>query len=227
MKRIKISRDGAPRRLPVQPCVVGTPAETPAIVKMGSPRKLKPVTFNSDEFQILLQRLGYKNQQDLMDDLAMGLIHPVAPPATSPNAMPEVESSRKLAEVAKPKLTEDLSKYVRLSWADEAEANEVDLMDVVPIPWTIVVESSSGQAVVNPVVPDGGEVLENEASIEKAVKNQVIPPVNPNKSWSDIVEGNRSVGTVLKLNFVPTADVSKISPENWDEGAKLWSYALL
>lgn len=96
--------------------------------------KQTTVSLSTNEFQVLASRLRY-TVQNLLDDLVMGLIPTAAVPDAPPTAIPEVEGTGKLVEVAQPKLTAnrkesnqikstiDVSSK-RSSWADEAEAEE-------------------------------------------------------------------------------------------------------
>lgn len=96
--------------------------------------KKTTLTLPSDDAQVLASRLGYSNIQNLLDDLAMGLIPATAAPVAPPMAMPTVEGSGKSAPVAqskskdkKPidKLPESPENPKPLSWASEAEEEEV------------------------------------------------------------------------------------------------------
>lgn len=58
------------------------------------------VTLSSDEAQILASRLGYSDPQDLLDDLAMGLIPPIGASVAPPSVTPLGEGSGKSTEVA-------------------------------------------------------------------------------------------------------------------------------
>lgn len=61
------------------------------------------MTVSFDEVDVIVKRLRYKQHQDLLDDLAMGIIPPTAIIVGPPTAILEVEGSGGSAEVANPK----------------------------------------------------------------------------------------------------------------------------
>lgn len=94
-------------------------------------REKTSITLPINDVQVIASRLGFKNPQDFLDDLAMGLIPPTADLVASPVKLPAVEGSGRSAEVAQPEPEGNQTKYLaenfapsssnRLSWADQTE----------------------------------------------------------------------------------------------------------
>lgn len=77
---------------------------------MGRPKKeKKTVTILTKDVQALTSRMGYKTTQDLLDDLAMGLIPPTANALIPSSKLPTMEGSSKSEEVTQPSSLTDLS----------------------------------------------------------------------------------------------------------------------
>lgn len=196
---------------------------------MGRPRKNQTVTLTAPELQTLVKRLGYGKVQELLYDLAMGLIPPTAKPISPPPELPAVEGSGGSPEVVLAKSPTGLKENQRISWADAVEATE---------------SQESGPSKDRDVTPmdlvEKGTPPPQESNGEAAVKDQQIAdskkaPIadvaassgNP-KSWSDVVSGNHSYERVVNLEYIPpTEAVVKISQEEWDEGAKIWKFPVL
>lgn len=179
---------------------------------MGRRKKNVTVTVSAEEFHLIVERLGYKADQELLDDLAMGVIPPSAASDTLPTETPEVEDSGNTVMVAQHREANELELKKRSSWADEAEASEAMVAGNLPV--------------IDPI-PDGIEVVSTESgkNDEAKIGGDAVEQ-NP-KSWSEIVKGNRTGGKGLNLDFIPVEGVVKITPEEWEEGASLWRYPVI
>lgn len=175
----------------------------------GRPRKeVTTVTLPNDEFQLIVDRLGYKCRQDLIDNLAMGIIPPIASPVAPPAELPTVEGSGKSTEVTCSKSETGLAGKGS-SWANEMEATDsaakqkelVDLVDSAP------------------AAPVAG-------SDSKEIPPSNEPGGNP-KTWSEVLAGNRTSEKALCLEYIQPSSVVKITDDEWEEGARIWQFPIL
>lgn len=193
------------------------------MAKKGRPKKEVPVTLSKDEILLIAKRLGFSTERDLLDDLAMGVIAPVAPPVDTLTVTPEAECSGKSAGVAQPKSLENLSVKCekRKSWADLVEETE-EVSGVAPAMEPIV----NPDLMIPPAVEEAVGGGKGASEVVKESGTEVLPATGP-KTWSDVVKGNRAIGNGLSLDFFPVEEVVRISEEDWEEGARLWKFPVV
>lgn len=66
--------------------------------------------------------------------------------------------------------------------------------------------------------------MESKKPVEKA------PTANPEpvaKQWANIIQGNRTFGNGLNLEYTQPGIEVEISAEEWSEGGKLWKFPLV
>lgn len=171
------------------------PKGRPKAKEIKDPKK--KVTLSADEFHLIAEKFRVL-EQDLLDDLAMGIIPTIADLGAPLTALPEVLGSGKSVEAACSKAVElnrskiqqnqKITPRKRLSWADEAE--EEDKRVVVTIPTDKSTSSRDGE------------------------KDQRA------KSFAEEVKGD---GLDLEgdLDFIIPGNPVVFTKEEWDEGSNL------
>lgn len=172
--------------------------------RRGRPKKENPITLSAEEAQLLMNRLGYKDRQNLIDDLAMGTIPSIANSDATIPATPVSVGAGRSTEVSRAGSKTNLDKDNRVSWADQADRED------------------AGEVAELPPVNVAAEDAIQEKGLEVADKN----PRQTTPTWSEIVMGNRSFGNGLNLEFIPSGEEVVFSDKEWEEGAKVWSYPL-
>lgn len=176
------------------------------------------VVLSCKEFHVMAVRMGYTSDQNLRDDLAMGLIPPTPIPVTHPTALLEVEGSGNLVEVSRHRSEPNLTKenpnqnqnqevtkpnsQRRLSWADEAEVEEAQ------------------QIGKTKSIEDGEtSTRSNQETIKAAAEPRT-------KTWAGVViyDGR---GFSTDLEFIKPGMTVEFSKEQWDEGSNIWKHVVI
>lgn len=168
----------------------------------GRPKKVS-VTLSKEEFHVLAARLGYSDQV-LRDDLAMGLIPPVAPPVAPPTAMPEGKSAEVTRHGSKPDLvgkedskTQSKSPQKLLSWADEEEIEDA-------------LRATKEKAAQQP---------------EKQELQKQDEPLKA-KSWAAVVK-DADPDMPMELEFIKPGMTVEFTKEEWEEGNSIWKHVVV
>lgn len=186
---------------------------------MPKGRQKNSVVLSSDEFHVIAMKMGYKSDQNLRDDLALGLIPPTAKPVAPSTAAPEAEGSGQSLEVARHSTEPDmvgkglvkvpidpnpknLASQKRLSWAEITEIEEEKE--------AAIAKAKEGASLIQGVMDKDKEATKPEG-----------------KTWAGIVRDGGANEVSTELEFIKPGMTVEFSEEEWEEGKTIWKHALI
>lgn len=178
--------------------------------------------------------MGYKTAQDLIDELAMGLIPSTAGTLTPSSKLPAVEGSSKSTEVSQPDFLVDsgavhddlknqISVQAPIVEAKDSSDGKIDANpNVQKVTWADQVELEEAQASLKSV-----EAVEKEnQQAMKEATNQISKVAPLPKTFSEVVKNN-CLDSDGDLDFISPGSTVEFSKEEWEEGNALWKHAIL
>lgn len=190
--------------------VKGDPAKRAA--PKGRPKgkkKTNTVTLQDDEIHTLATALGYEQDQDLLDDLAMDLIPPTTRPVALFTAMPEVEGSRGSAKVAQPRSKANIGK---------SKSKDVVNNNKKRPSWGEVVEIEDAARVargkyiqVSPAIAGKPEKISEKSMLISEENDQKTVVAVPVKTLAGVVKSDGAANISLDLKFVAPGKTMEFS----------------